>query len=154
LSFNTSYGYNQSVQDFGVQLDNPNASLTAGLTLRFNIFDGGIKRKRVKNTKITIENTQLQLQNEKLQLFTDIENSFANYEHNVKVLKTNEDNLKASKRNFERSKEYFGLGQISSTQFREAQLNYSRAKVNITISRFSAKLSEVALVYLSGSILE
>jgi len=112
---------------------NPNASLTAGLTLRFNIFDGGIKRKRVKNTKITIENTQFQLEDEKLQLFTDIENSFASYEHNVKVLKTNEANLKASQRNFERSKEYFGLGQISSTQFREAQLNYSRAKVNITI---------------------
>ena len=154
LSFNTSYGYNQSVQDFGVQLDNPNASLTAGLTLRFNIFDGGRKRKQIKNAQITIDNTQLQLQDEKLQLFTDIENSFASYEHNIKVLKTNEANLKASKRNFERSKEYFELGQISSTQFREAQLNYSRAKVNITISRFSAKLSEVALVYLSGSILE
>ncbi len=154
LLLNTSYGYNQSVEYFGLQLDNPNANLTAGLSLRFNVFDGGRKRKQVQNVKISIDNTQLHLKDEKLQLFTDIENSFANYEHNIRVLRTNEKNLKASKLNFNRSVEYYSLGQISSTQFREAQINYSRAKVNITISRYSAKLSEVALVYLSGNILD
>ncbi|RLD63750.1 MAG: hypothetical protein DRI95_11350 [Bacteroidetes bacterium] len=154
LSVNTSYGYNQSVEYFGLQLDNPNANLTAGLSLRFNIFDGGRKRKQIQNAQISIDNTQLHLEDEKIQLFTDIENSFANYEHNIRVLRTNEVNLKASKLNFDRSVEHYSLGQITSTQFREAQINYSRAKVNITISRYSAKLSEVALVYLSGNILE
>ncbi len=127
---------------------------STGLTLSFNIFDGGRKKAQKQNAIISIDNTKMQLEYEKLQLFTDIDNSYANYNHNLEVLATNEANLKASELNFERSKEYFGLGQINSTQFREAQLNYSRAKVNISISRFSAKLSEVNLVYLSGNILE
>ena len=154
LSFNTSYGYNHSVKDFGFQMDNPNASFSTGLTLSFNVFDGGRKRKQVQNAKIAIENNNFKLQDEKIQLLTEMENSYANYTHNLEILETNETNLKATELNFLRSKEYYNLGQISSTQFREAQLNYSRAKVNIVISKISAKLSEVVLIYLSGNILK
>ncbi len=154
LNLSSTYGYNQSATDFGVSMNDPNSSFSAGLTLSFNLFDGGQKSIKAQNSRIAIENSKLQLENEKLQLATDLKNYFSDYTHNLDILRTNETSLKAAEQNFLRSKEYYELGQITSTQFREAQVNYSQARVNITISKISAKLSEVSLIYLTGNILK
>ncbi len=154
LNLSSTYGYNQSAADFGVSMNDPNSSFSAGLTLSFNLFDGDQKSIKEQNSRIAIENSKLQLENERLQLATDLKNYFSDYTHNLDILRTNETSLKAAEQNFLRSKEYYELGQITSTQFREAQVNYSQARVNITISKISAKLSEVSLIYLTGNILE
>ncbi len=153
LNLQSSYGYNQQLDNFAIAMDNPNMNFTTGVSLSFNIFDGGIKSTRKQNAKIYLENTQLQLQEKELVIDKEIENSYSNYNNNLLVMKTEEINLQSAELNFNQTKEYYILGQVTSTQFREAQLNLSRAKMNINIARFSAKLSEIQLIYLSGNLL-
>ena len=58
-----------------------------------------------------------------------------------------------SQQNFTRSEELFKNGQITGTEFREAQLNLLNAEVQLYLSQVSAKLAEYELMRLSGSLI-
>jgi len=153
ISLNSSYGYKTMNEDLKVSMSDPNASLSAGINLSFNIFNGKKQRIRKKNAKISLENSKLSLEEKKLNLCRDLENAWAAYENSLVVLKTEKSNLKSAEMNFLQSKEYFNLGQITSTRFREAQLNLLTAKNNITSAMYTAKLAEAELFRLSGKLL-
>ncbi|NQT96430.1 MAG: TolC family protein, partial [Candidatus Marinimicrobia bacterium] len=55
--------------------------------------------------------------------------------------------------NFERARELFRLGQITSLQYREAQLNLSRTQIGITQARYAAQAYELKLLQLTGQLL-
>ena len=122
--------------------------------MSFNLFDGGNKKTQRQNAKISLENSQLSMEDEKLNLDREIENAYAAYSNSQLVLRAERQNLESAQLNFEQSSEYFKLGQISSTQFRDAQLNLNRAKTSISSALFSAKLAEIELIRLSGMLLE
>jgi outer membrane protein len=153
ISLNSSYGYNTMNKDFKMSMSDPNAQLSAGINLSYNIFDGKKQRIKKKNAKIALENSKLSLEEKKLNLCRDLENAWAAYDNSLVVLKTEKSNLKSAELNFLQSKEYFNLGQITSTRFREAQLNLLTAKNNITSAMYTAKLAEAELLRLSGMLL-
>ncbi len=153
LMLQSSYGYNQQTDNLAFNYNNPNMSFSAGLSLSFSLFDGGIKKSQRQNAKLGVENLKLSMEEEKLELKTSIENGYAAYDNSLAILKAEQKNLASSQLNFDQSSEYFKLGQISSTQFREAQLNLNRAKTSISSAIFSAKLAEMELMRLTGLIL-
>ena len=63
-------------------------------------------------------------------------------------------NLTASQANFERTRDLFELGQVTTVQFREAQLNLMRAKSNIAAGEYAVKLNEIILLQLAGMLLD
>ena len=153
LMLQSSYGYNQQTDNFAFNYNNPNVNFSAGLTLSFNLFDGGIKKTQRQNAQLSVDNLKLSMEEGKLNLKTQIENGYALYDNSLTVLNAEQKNLASSQLNFEQSSEYFKLGQISSTQFREAQLNLNRAKTSISSAVFSAKLAEMELMRLTGFIM-
>jgi outer membrane protein len=48
--------------------------------------------------------------------------------------------------------EKFRLGSVAPLEFREAQRNYIDASARYTNSQYEAKLAEIALMQLSGSL--
>ena len=64
-----------------------------------------------------------------------------------------EKNLESAELNFKRTQELFNLGQVTTTQFREAQLNLISARNNISSAKYTAKLLEIELMRLSGQLL-
>lgn len=54
--------------------------------------------------------------------------------------------------NFDRTQELFQLGQVTTTQFREAQLNWIRAELRLINEKYTAKFAEVELYRLSGTL--
>jgi len=59
LNFQTSYGYNQTENEWVVALDDPNRNFTAGLNLSFNLFNGF-------QNSVNKQNAQIQLKNERI----------------------------------------------------------------------------------------
>lgn len=153
LSFNSSYGYNTAYSKLKVGTDDSKARIAAGLSLSFNIFDGRKQRIKERNAKINIENTQFSLEEKKLNLLKNLEDALADYKNAVTVLNTERNNLKSAEANFSQSKEYYNLGQISSTRFREAQLNLITAKNNISTALYKAKIAEAEILRLKGDLL-
>jgi outer membrane protein TolC len=64
-----------------------------------------------------------------------------------------EQNVLTNKSNFERSEEQFKLGQVSSIEFRQAQVNLLNAETIKNLAKYDAKLAEYQLLQLAGQIL-
>ena len=61
--------------------------------------------------------------------------------------------METNRQNFERTKEQQKIGQISSIEYRQAQLNLLNAETNLNTAKFAAKVIEMELLQLSGQLL-
>lgn len=150
LKLNSSYNYYENK----IMGTNSNTQLTGGLSLSMNLFDGKKKRTSIANAKIQKQMSLYEEAEQRLQLEKNLVNAYASHQYNLQILDLEEDALEASKLNFEQSREYYHLGQISSTTYREAQLNYVEAQNNRSAARYQAKRSEINLELLSGALLK
>ena len=154
LGFNTSYGWNKSENPATSFLAGATSSgLNAGLSLSWNVFDGGSTKTRVANAKIALENQEILLEQQKVTIENNLKNIWENYQNQLFILKAQEKNVLTTQNNFDRSKERYKLGQITSIEFRQAQINLINSKTAFNNAKFDAKLIELQLLQLSGDIL-
>lgn len=157
LNFNASYGFNRTenenlINPFGARLITSDG-LNAGVTLSWNIFDGGATKTRVANAKIALENQQILLEQQKVTIANNLKNTWENYKNQLFILKAQQTNVLTTKNNFDRTQERYKLGQVTSIEFRQAQINLVSAKTALNNAKFDAKLIELQLLQLSGDIL-
>lgn len=155
IGTNLSYGYNYNKNNSASFLSSiNNYGLNAGVTVAWNIFDGGSTRHAIETAKLN--SIQLALQKEQIleNLSFDFDNSWANYENNLFIYQTQVKNVEINRRNFERSEEQYRIGQINSVDYRQAQLNLLNAETNLVTSKYQVKISEIELLLLSGQILD
>ena len=62
-------------------------------------------------------------------------------------------NILTAKNNFDRTQEKFRLGQVTSIEFRQAQLNLLSAELSRNQAKYEAKLAELFVLQLSGELL-
>lgn len=150
-----SYGWNESSNNspLAFTLQNTNTGVSAGLNLTWNLFDGGSTLTRVRNAEILLENQKLQ----KEQLLIDVKRSFNNawddYQNKLVIYQVQEDNIKTAQNNFDRTQEKFKIGQVTSIEFRQAQLNLLNAELSRNQAKYDAKLAELSVLQLSGELL-
>jgi len=149
-----SYGWNKNNNNAASFVSvSRNTGLTGGLSLSWDIFDGGSTITNVKNAKLNLESQQL----EKEQVLIDIERNFNNawddYQNKLIIYRVQERNILTAKNNFERTNENFKLGQVTSIEFRQAQLNLLNTEVSRNQAKYDAKLSELKVLQLSGELL-
>ena len=125
-----------------------------GVTLNWNLYDGGRRKIQEENTLINIENENILKEEVKLQLVRDISNTWEEYQNALFIIDVEESGVNSAKANLERTRELFNRGQVTSVEFRQAQLNEINAQIGLNNARYTAKLLEVELVYLSGGILD
>ena len=134
-------------------LQNVNTGLNAGVNLTWNLFDGGSTLTRVKNSEILLENQKLQ----KEQLIIDVERNFNNawddYQNRLIIYRVQQNNIKTAQNNFERTQEKFKIGQVTSIESRQAQLNLLNAELSRNQAKYDAKLAEITVLQLSGELL-
>ena len=149
-----SGGYEYSDISYGASFIKTQTSLgwNAGLTLSYNIFDGGTRKRQKEKAEIQILNQQLSIEQTKNNLKTDLLKAYDDYLSNIELLSMTERNLNSAMVNYERSTEAFSTGQITGIELREAQLNLLNAKYNVSLQRIQAKISEVSLLYYSGAL--
>lgn len=157
LNFSTSYGFNRTenenlVNPFGARLIN-SGGLNAGLNLSWNIFDGGATKTRVANAKIALETQRILLEQQKVTIRNSVKNTWENYKNQLFILKSQEKNIQTTQNNFDRTQEKYKLGQVTSIEFRQAQVNLINSKTAANNAKFDAKLIELLLLQLSGDIL-
>ena len=125
-----------------------------GTSVRLNVFNGAQQETRIKNAQITLKNNREEFELARISLRRDVMNAFELYRSDLYLLDKETVNLETAELNFQRATELFDLGQITSTDFREAQLNVSRVEERIVNLKIQAKISEVQLYQLSGRLIE
>jgi outer membrane protein len=154
LNLNSSYGFNKNDNDSSFNYaEQLSKGLNAGISLNWNIFDGGATKTRVQNAKIIAENLQVQKKQIENELERNITNAFEVYNNSLFVLKAEEKNVETNILNFSRTEEQYKLGQVTSIEFRQAQVNLLNAQSNLNLAKYNAKNAELILLQLTGNLL-
>lgn len=155
LSLNAGYDYAGNQNPAGAFLTGSyNYGPQASLSLSWNIFDGGSTRTNNQNAQIEIERQLILKEQTELSVKRDVLNAFSSYQNALFVFGAEKDNLATSIKNFERSEELYKQGQITSIEFRQAQLNLRNAQNNYSIAKYNAKYEELKVKQLAGILLE
>ena len=154
LGLTGTYGWNKNNNNAASFLEtSTNTGLSGGLNLSWNLFDGGGTITRVKNAKISLENQKLQKEQIIMNIERDFENAWDDYQNKLTIFNVQEQNIITSKNNFDRTQEKFKLGQATSIEFREAQLNLLNTELSRNQAKYDAKLAELFVLQLSGELL-
>ncbi|MFK7756179.1 MAG: TolC family protein [Flavobacteriales bacterium] len=152
VSANVGYDYRGSSDPNGAfVVGSATTGPNAGLTLNWNIFSGQ-NRTRVQNAKLNVESLLLQKESTEQQVELNLLNAFDAYTTSLFILNSQKDNVETATRNFERSQEAFRNGQISSVEFRQAQLNLLTAEIQLSQSEINSKNAELQVLALAGRI--
>lgn len=153
ISLSGSYDYFRNESDAGQLLFQKSTGFTGGISISLNLFNGFKQETSIQNAQIELKNSEETLFLTQKTLKRDVMNTYENYQTNLFLLQKQEVNLETAELNFDRSKQFFELGQITNTQFREAQLNVLNVQLAMLNLRIQAKLSEVSLYQLSGRLI-
>lgn len=154
LNLSGSYGWNRSNNGSISFMPFSNAiSGSLGASMRWSLFDGGKRSVLKATTKIDIENQELELERQRLILEKERKNQWATYKNALQVFEMQKINVSTTKDNFLRSQKNFELGQITAIEFRQAQLNFIGAQINLRKAKYDAKLAELQFLQLVGVLL-
>ncbi len=154
IGLNGTYGWNKSNNNAAAFLTTQTSDgLSTSISLSWNLFDGGNTVNRVKNARITLENQELQKEQVRISVQRDLENAKETYDNLLHIFEIQRQNVLTNKNNFDRSAERFKLGQITSIEFRQAQINLMNAQTNLNTAKYNAKIAELQLLQLTGQLL-
>ena len=154
IGLNGSYGWNTAnLPATSFAQTNTALGYAAGVSLSWNLFDGGLTIINVRNAKVRRENEEYIREQIILEVNRDIANALGDYENKRYIYEVQEKNVLTNETNFERTREQFRIGQISSIEFRQAQINLLNARINKNLAKYDAKLSELQLLQLTGQLL-
>jgi outer membrane protein TolC len=155
LSTSANYNFTFSDNAPGSFIDISNTrGLSATVSLSWNLYDGGRRKVQNQNAQINVENQLIQKEQLLQQLERDVRNAWESYQNALFILKAEVKNLDINQLNFERTEEQFKVGQVTSVEFRQAQLNLLNAATNLNTAKFDAKIIEIQLLQLSGQLME
>ena len=130
-----------------------NTGLSGGLNLSWNLFDGGSTATRVNNAKIDLENKTLEKESMIINIKRNFNNAWDDYQNKLTIFQVQENNILTSKNNFIRTQEKYKLGQATSIEFRQAQLNFINSELNRNQAKYAAKIAEISMLQISGELL-
>lgn len=149
-----SYGWNKNNNNPASFLTvSTNTSFTGGINLTWNLFDGGGNINRVRNAQIALENQQIEKKSLTQSVERDFYNAWDEYQNRLAIYNVQQSNIITAKNNFDRTEEKFKLGQVTSIEFRQAQLNLLNAELSKNQAKYQAKLAEISVLQLSGELL-
>lgn len=150
-----TYGWNKNNNNAASFLaSSTNTGLSGTVSLSWSIFNGGKTRTQIQNAKIHLETQQLLKEQTELEITAVFNNAWEDYQNKLFVLQTQQKNVQTNTNNFNRTEEQFKLGQITSIEFRQAQLNLINAINAKNAAKYDAKLAELLLLQLTGQLLD
>ena len=150
ISLRGSYGYFRQEIDASNLPKLETLGFTAGVTLRYNIFNGRQVQREIENRQLDVQSASIQLESIRQEVQTEVQNVYARYRNTLQQLELAEINVETAQRNFDNSNEAFRVGQITSIELREAQLNLRNEMLRRNNLSFAVKQQELSLMVLSG----
>ena len=154
LGLTGAYGWNEGIfPATGFATKNISSGFSAGLQLSWNIFDGGSNRTGLKNSKISLKNQELALEEIKVQVERDVANAYGDFLNRKRTYDLLARSINTARNNYERSLSGYRLGQLTSLELRQAQINLLNATMNANMAKYQAKLTELTYLQSCGQLL-
>jgi outer membrane protein TolC len=152
VNVNTGYVITDSESSLGFARENYGRGFSYGIGASINIFNGFLQNRNEKIAKLQIDNSQLQIEQQKQTVNSQLMTAFQTYLTNLELVKLEAKNEQIAEENLDITMAKFRIGTITTLEVRTAQLNYINAMARNSSAQFQAKMSEVRLKELAGSI--
>lgn len=152
INLNSGYNFNRSTSELGFAQQSQGRGLNYGVTASINIFNGFLQKRNERNADLEIDNSKLTYQRLNQNINSQIATLYQTYQTNIELVKLEQQNLGVAQQNLDITLEKFRLGSVAPLEFREAQRNYIDANARFTNAQFQAKLAEINLKQIAGSL--
>jgi outer membrane protein TolC len=126
----------------------------ANLSLRFTIFQGGQIRRGIENARIQEKIGALTTSQLKLSLENDLLVNYDQYNLRQQLVSISQTKLKAAELNLDLANERYKNGALSAIDLRIVQENFRNAAVENFVAIYSSIESRVALIRLTGGLID
>ncbi|WP_187696532.1 TolC family protein, partial [Xanthovirga aplysinae] len=101
LSAYAGYGYNRLIGDGRISSrpDQANLGVVAGVTMTWAVFDGGLTKTRIQNSKIDMANRRIQMEQIENVLERNVVNAWETYQNALFILSAEQKNVETNKLN-------------------------------------------------------
>ncbi|MEJ7692072.1 TolC family protein [Daejeonella sp.] len=152
VSLNSGYNFNKSTSELGFARSSVGRGFNYGMSASINIFNGFLQKRNEKIASIEIDNAQLEYEKLNQNISAQLTSIYQTFQTNLELVRLEQQNLEVARQNLEITMEKFRLGSVAPLEFREAQRNYIDASARFTNAQYQAKLAEVSLQQLSGTL--
>jgi outer membrane protein len=152
IGINSGYEWSKSANPTGFNQRLTANGLTYGVTASINVFNGFLQRQNERNAKIEINTSDLNLEKVRQTVQGQLISTYQNYQTNLDLLKVETTNVDIANQNLDITLDKYRLGSISPLELREAQRNSINAITRFLDAQYQAKLSEISLKELSGTL--
>lgn len=152
VRLNTGYNFSDNESSLGFTTQSAARGFNYGFTAALNLFDGFAQKRNEKIANLQIDNSSILIEQQNLELNAQLATAYQTYVTNLELIELEEKNEAIAKQNLNITLDKFRIGTITTLEFRTAQLNYVNATVRYSNAQFQAKLSEITLRELAGTI--
>jgi len=135
-------------------LNSVSINYTLGFSLTYNLFNGRKINTALKNALVREDIGNIEIDKITLSLRNDLYTEYDKYSIRQQLYGINKRKLESAELNQSITENKFKLGAINSFDFRTVQINYLTAALQELNSRYGLVESKVALMRLTGTILE
>jgi outer membrane protein TolC len=154
IRLTSGYNYNFNLYNKGVTKKSNNTGLDYGLTVGIPIFDGGNRRREIKNAQIALKNKELAQLETQLDVEAKLQEIYSSYSNYLGLITMESQNLKTAHENYETAAIRYRLGELAGIDMREAQNSLQDAEKRLLDVEYNAKIDEISLMMLSGNVME
>jgi outer membrane protein TolC len=154
LTLNAGYQYSDTKAEIGFAKTSHSTGFTYGATVNWTLFNRFDNRRQMKNARIVQESREMEYENLKLEITSELSQVWNNYTNNLRVLSLETQNLETSRENLDIALARYRLGALAGIEMREIQKNFLDASNRFINAQYLAKLAEITLKQISGSIEE
>ncbi|WP_205502972.1 TolC family protein [Rufibacter psychrotolerans] len=152
IGVTTGYNFNRNRSALGFSTLSTGNGLAYGVTASVPIFNGFNQRRLEQNANIQINSAQLQYEQVNQSINSQLAAAYQTYLTNLSLVRLEENNQRIARQNLDITMEKYRLGSITTVEVRDAQLNFVNATVRYSNAQYLAKLGEIALKEIAGSL--
>ena len=149
---NGGYDFNRNANPTGFNIQSRANGLTYGLTASIPIFNGFLQRQNERNAKIAINSSELTIERTRQEIIAQLTTAYQTYSTFLGLVKLERTNVELANENLDITLEKYRLGSIAPLELREAQRNALNAQSRYLEIQYQAKLAEISLKELSGTL--
>lgn len=149
-----NYSVAESSNEVGFARTQESDGTTYRLRATWNLFNGFQDLNQLKNTRDGFSVLDLQIQEIELNIERQFENRVDTFETLKRKLELAHSSRETAELNFERASNLYKRGQLTNSEFRDAQVNLIRARNLVSDTLYKAKYAEFQLMQISGVLLK
>ncbi len=153
VALRSTLGYSYLNTNAGFLLSNRNASWSTGLSAVWNIFDGQHRNNQLAISKLQTQYSEKQYDHVLQNILAELTAVYNQFETDQQLLHFERENQSLAEENLSISVEKFKLGDSSILEVNEAQRSYDIAADRLVDAQYNVKISELALLRLTGTLI-